>query len=52
MITTLLDKNIIPDVQVKMSFLGCASDNFQNENLTKMEAYTEIVKENGYNPIF
>lgn len=30
MITNLLDNTIIPDVQVKMSFLGCASDSFIN----------------------
>lgn len=52
MISSLLWPSVIPDVQVKMSFLGCAYDMFQNQSYMKMQSFTEKVKDNAYNPVF
>lgn len=52
MLSPLVETGSIPEVQVKMSFLGCAYDMFQNQAHIKMEAFTERVKDNAYNPVF
>jgi hypothetical protein len=52
MISSLVDPSSIPEVQVKMSLIGCAYDLFQNPSHQKMEAFTERIRDNAYNPVF